>query len=71
MKQIFLIVVFGLTGLLSLSTLSSCNNEHDEKNLPVEEVLPLPEEEVLPFEVESGLAPDESGVAEENSAGLR
>jgi hypothetical protein len=64
MKRLFLVIAFGLTGLFSLGTLSSCNKEHDEKNLPVEEVLPLPEEEVLPLEGEGDFAPDESRQAE-------
>ena len=67
MKRLLSLIAFGLIGLFSLSTLSSCNKEHDEKNLPVEEVLPIPEEDVLPLEGEGGFAPKESGVIEEET----
>lgn len=64
MKRFISLIAIGLIGLFSLGTLSSCNKGNDEKNLPVEEVLPLPEEE-------SGFAPDASGVTEEELRGSK
>ena len=60
MKRLFSLIAFGMIGFFSLSTLFSCNKGNDEKNLPVEEVLPLPEEE-------SGFPLDESGALEEET----